>query len=339
MRKRIRIGVKGSLWPVLWAGLALALPGSVAAQTLVTTIPLTTMVDDLLSLDPSTNLLYTGGGNPGALPVDIVNLYTSGVTQPGFDGQGIAVDRLNDNYWVPGVYSGSVQVFDSKNKLLDTVSLGDCPFQAAFDQKHKQMWVGAQCGGGNDPVWAIDSTTFAIKAGPIGLGGVFGGMTVDPPTGVAYVNENGCQRVDPVTYVATVAPFSPNCPRGPAADAVTGYLYVLSGTTLQIWNGKAKPETLLRSITLPYTPFVYMGVNDALSHVYIQESGTSTLDIRNSLTGTEIAHFTASGLAPGGIAVDSTRGRVYINSSVSGSQVLYVIDDISTVRHLGTRGY
>jgi hypothetical protein len=68
---------------------------------------------------------------------------------------------------------------------------------------------------------------------------------------VAYVAEGACQRVDPKTYAVTIPPFA-NCPL--AADAHTGYLYVISGSTLQIWNGMKNRETLLKSVTYLILP-------------------------------------------------------------------------------------
>jgi hypothetical protein len=311
------------------------------AQTLVATVPLSPEIGGTVtvSVDPATNLIYVGGSNPAAQPVAIVNGSTLAVPQPGSDGYLIGVNRVNDNYWAPGVYSAAVQVFDGQtNALLDSISLGYCPLFARFDGKFHRMWIGAQCGGGNDPVWAINPKTYAIEAGPLGTGGILNYIDVSSKTGVLYADSsNGCQRVNPKTFALIPAPFTA-CPL--ASDPVNGYLYVLSGsTTLQIWDGKTNPERLLTSVGLPYAPGGWWGENDALTHLYIVDPNTSSLDIRNSVTGAEIAMFAIPSSQTNAIAVDSTRGRVYIEAVAGNGAVLYVIDDVSTIRVDGTQGY
>ncbi len=327
-------------WSFVCAGVASLVLGTAGAQTVVKTLPLPG-TGGTLALDPVTNLLYAGGGNPGAVQVDIVDAYAFTVTQSSIAGIDLSVDRLKDNVWVPNVYSGNVDVYKSGGKqLLATIPLNGCPYGSAYGQDHKQTWVGAQCGSFNDPVYAIDSTTYEIKAGPIGFGGVFGGLLVNPPTGVAYVNENGCHRIDPVTYAVTTPPFASTCPL--AADGNSGYLYVISGSTLQIWNGKTTPEKLVANVNLPYQVSYTIAVNDALKHLYIGVSGANTIDIRNSLNGQEIKEYTNAnlpGIGGATLVADSTRGRLYANAGANGGQVLYVIDDISTIFNLGSLGY
>jgi hypothetical protein len=44
-------------------------------------------------------------------------------------------------------------------------------------------------------------------------------------------------------------------------------------------------------------------------------------------------------MGSGNMVADSTRGRIYVSASTNSGQVIYVIDDTSTIRTLATRGY
>jgi DNA-binding beta-propeller fold protein YncE len=81
-----------------------------------------------------------------------------------------------------------------------------------------------------------------------------------------------------------------------------------------------------------YSP-AYMGVNNALGHLYVSNPNNSSVEVRNSTTGSLITSFSlGSSVLPQGIAVDSTRGRLYVGASTTGGTFLYAIEDLSTAR-------
>jgi hypothetical protein len=308
--------------------LGILLAGSAAAQVIIAQIPVPN--SGLLTVDPTLNQVYLGLGNPSAQTVTVINGYSFTTSQPGPVGQFVGVNRLNDNWWAPGVYSGQVLVYDgTTDSLLATLSPGYCPQEADYDRKYNRVWVGAQCGSGNDPVFAYNATTYAPQAGPLGTGGVLGGITVNSHTGILYAASNGIERVDPVTFAVTVTglPFFPG-----TTDPARNLLYGLNASTLYIASGGSRtaPERILHTITLPYTPSGQPAVNTALEHVYIQNSSTQTIDVRNSTSGADISTFSlGSGVTGlGFVAADSIRGRIYALVQTSGGWYVYVLEDL-----------
>jgi len=312
-------------------GFAIAIAsGGAAAQTIIAKISVPYGGD--LTVDPVLNHIYLGNGNPAAQPVIVIDGYTFTTTQPGPVGQTIGVNRVNNNYWAPGVYSGAIPVYDgNSNALITTESTGFCPQHAEYDIRYNRVWVGAQCGSGNDPVFAFNATTYAPEAGPVGTGGVLGGTVINSATGILYVSSNGIKRVDPVTFAVTatslpntvqVADPVRNLLYGFYASGGNNFLYIASG------GSRTKSETIQHTITLPFAPAA-MGVNTALAHIYLANSSTQSIDVRNSISGADITSFSLGVLSVGGITVDSIRGRVYVNvNTMSGSSV-YVIEDLS----------
>ena len=284
------------------------------------------------------NKIYTSG-NPSSntdIHVTVINGRT--FATPGKDvglGNHLSVDNKTNRYWVATIYGGSAVARDgTTDSIVATVNIGNtyCPIATTYDFFKSRIWVGAQCGGGNDPVFAIDANTYAISAGPIGSGGIMGPIIANGANGRLYLEilENTAEiskRVDPTTFVVTPNAFGLVM----AINAHTNRLYALSGNTLQIINGTQDPEVILANIPLGYTPGS-MGINTAFNYLYITNPAGRSIQVRNGSTGALITTFSlATGVMPSGaMAVDSIRGRIYVIQNPSGNSgpALLVIEDL-----------
>jgi DNA-binding beta-propeller fold protein YncE len=266
--------------------------------------------------------------HPLARMLSAINGGTFATTDVG-TGSNANVDLKSSRYWAANVYDGGVIVRDGvTNGIITTVPLGDCPVGTSYDFNRNRVWIGAQCGGGNDPVFAVDAATFNVVAGPIGTGGIFGVLIA---TGVLYLETSGVsKRVDPATFAITTNAFG----TVRAINCLTNRLYASGGSNLQILNGATYPETILATILLSYSP-ASMGINTELNHLYLANPVAQTIEVRNGSTGALITTFGLGhfGYTPnGGMAVDSIRGRVYVIVSTSSGRLLLVIEDLITAR-------
>ena len=214
---------------------------------------------------------------------------------------------------------------------MDTVPLSDCPINTTYDFFKNRLWAGAQCGGGNDPVFAIDANTFHVIAGPIGSGGVMGNIIANGKNGRLYLTASGVsERVNPKTFAITSNSFGSVM----AINTLTNRLYAASGNNLQIINGGPDPEVILTTIALGYTP-ASMGINTELNHLYVANSAGNGLEVRNASTGALIATFslaTSGVTAEEAMTVDSIRDRIYLIVSTASGPELLVIEDLTTAR-------
>ena len=298
-------------------------PFNVVAQ-----VPLQTNSLAFVALNEALNKIYTSGGASDGQDVVVIDGTTFAATDVG-TGSGASVDVSTNRYWAATVFGGSVLVRKGNtNRVVATIPLGFCPINTAYDSNRNREWVGAQCGGGNDPVFAINAANFNVIAGPIGTGGVMGPIIANGATGRLYLTASGVsKRVNPNTFAVTTNAFGTVM----AVNAVTNRLYAFDGANLQIINGGTNPERILRTIALSYTP-VSMGVNTALNHVYLANEAGSSVEVRNGSTGNLIATFSIGpfGAMPNGaMAVDSTRGRIYLVASSDSGPVLLVIEDLT----------
>ena len=118
------------------------------------------------------------------------------------------MDLKNDNFWTTNLYGGEVLTYSSANTQIFANSVGYCPIETTFDCKLRRMWAGAQCGPGDDPVFAFNADTFALIAGPISTGGVMGETLANPVSGKLYVTASGVSKeVDPTTFAVTTTSF------------------------------------------------------------------------------------------------------------------------------------
>ncbi len=283
-----------------------------------------------MAVNEAFNKIYTSGGASGGQDVVVIDGATFAATDVG-TGSGASVDVTTNRYWAANVYGGAALVRDgSTDDVIATIPLGYCPINTAYDSNRNREWVGAQCGGGNDPVFAIDAASFNVIAGPIGSGGVMGSIIANGATGRLYLTASGVsKKVDPTTFAVTTNAFGSVM----AVNAVTNKLYAASGNNLQIINGATNPERILKTIALSYNlNLASMGINTGLNHLYLVNPSASSIEVRNGSTGALIATFSLGPLGAmpnGGMAVDSTRGRIYAVASSTSGPVLLVIQDFA----------
>jgi len=149
--------------------LIVSLAMSATAQNFLATVPVPSNDCCQVAVSVALNKIYVSGGYSGGQDVFVVN----GKTFKGFDvgiGSTVSVDTENNNYWAATVYGGSAVARKGRdNTKVADVNTGDCPVNTAVDSTARRVWVGAQCGGGDDPVFVVNADTFNIVAGPIGF--------------------------------------------------------------------------------------------------------------------------------------------------------------------------
>ncbi len=109
--------------------------------------------------------------------------------------------------------------------------------------------------------------------------------------------------------------------------------FFAGGNSLQIVDGET--EAILTTVVLTYTP-AGVGVNNALKHLYTSNPADGTIQVRNSASGELVSTFSlGANLSPQTMAVDSTRGRIYVNVyNPNASQwYVYAIEDLSNTRN------
>lgn len=300
-------------------------------------VPIPTNAAGCVAVNEVLNTFYTSGGvNTG----DDVYVW-NGTTFAGMNvgtGSCTNVDLRSDRYWSPTIYAGGVIVRNgTTNSIIATVPLSGCPIGTTYDSRYNRVWVGAQCGGGNDPLFALDASTFNVVAGPIGTGGVMGPIIANSANGRLYVFEPQgtpkSKRVNPITFALTTNAFG----QVMAINARYSILYAitLTGNKLQIINGKPDPEVVVRTIPLSYNP-ASIGVNQELGHIYLANSAGDSIEVRDGGTGALIATFSLAAFGAtsfGGMTVDSIRGRIYVTASTSTGPVILVIEDLTTARN------
>ena len=301
----------------------------------VATVPLPATASGAVAVNQALNKIYASGGPSSGQDVVVIDGTTFATTDLGAgSGSGANVDVKTDHYWAGTVSGGSVVVRDGKtNNLLATVSLTNCPISTTYDFAKNRIWVGAQCGNGSDPVFAIDANTFQVIPGtPVPSGGVMGPIIANGANGRLYLATGGVsKRINPTNFQLTTNAFGTVM----AINTLTNKLYASSGNNLQIINGTPDPETLVTTIALSYSP-ASIGVSPPLGHLYLANPNANCLEVRNSSTGAVIATFPLSsfGVVPNGaMTVDSIRGRVYLIASSGTGPVLLVIEDLTNARN------
>jgi DNA-binding beta-propeller fold protein YncE len=115
-----------------------------------------------------------------------------------------------------------------------------------------------------------------------------------------------------------------------AVDPAAGKLYAIADNTFEIIDGKPDSEVIATKVPLDFSPSG-VGVNHALHHLYLSNSAKSCIEVRDLTTGALVTTFSlAAGVNPAGIAVDSTRSRLYVLAAENGTNLLYVIKDDAT---------
>lgn len=213
------------------------------------------------------------------------------------------VDAKTHNVWLPGLYSGQVEVYSGSTlSPVTTVSLGYCPIGSRVDATRRYAWISAQCGGGNDPVWAINADTYAIVAGPIGTGGVMNPVnSVNPRTGRFYGNNSvGNFEINPKTFKLSPTSFGYVL----NLDSRTNLIYASITNGLNIVAGGS--EKVIKTVSLSYTP-AFVGVDESLNHIYTG-SGNNVIEVREGNNG----NLLGSVSLPTGVTLGAnTVGAIY----------------------------
>ena len=309
--------------------------GSAHAQNILAKIAIPSNAQSSISVNAALNKVYVSGGASSDQHVAVIDGNTFTVTDVG-SGSDANVDLKTDRYWAAGVYSGTAIVRNgTTNAEITSVNTGFCPTVTSYDCKYRRMWVGAQCGSGNDPVFAVDPDTYGIIAGPIGTGGVLGYIIANGGTGRLYINSSGTsKRVNPTTFAVTTNAFG----IVEAINPITNLLYAISGNNLQVINGKPDPEVILRTIPLTYNPG-QMAFNTVQNHLYLGNPSGSSVEVRSGTNGSFIANFSlGAGANPQRMVADPVRGRLYVIVYTNAGSFVYVIEDLTLARSCVSNG-
>lgn len=288
-----------------------------------------------VAVNPALNRIYVSGGASANQQVAEISGAVYSVTIMG-PGSCASVDPDTGNVWAAGVYDGSVLVYDGVTiRLIHRVQLAGCPVGTGFDSQHNRAWVGAQCGTGSDPTFAVNGRTFQVEAGPIRSGGVFWGNPIpNPATGKAYFGATTdgppmSLSVDPQNnFAQTLKPFGSIG----AVDPVNNLLFAVpsaSGSELQIVTDGPGPEPVVRSINLPFAANAgALAVNPGRGRLYAANSTANTIEVLSEKTGARIETIAlGAGNSAFRLAVDPKQRRVYaLVQTASGTQ-LFVISD------------
>jgi len=335
------VGSAVALQPVAHAGTATTPTPTPRPQfQLLATIPLKANTFGTVTLNRALNKIYTGGHPPVDQHIEVIDGVTFAKAEVGI-GDGPSVDNKTQRYWAASFDESSVIVRDgTTNGIIATVPIpgGLCPRQTNYDFFNNRVWTTAKCSDGNDPIFAIDATSFEIIAGtPISSGGDIQGIVSNGANGRIYFadQEGGSlisKRIDPTTFAVTLNAFG----IVKAINALTNTLYAVpfASNDLQIIDGTPDPEIIVKTVRLPYSPNG-LGVNTAFNYLYISNANAQSIEVRNGSTGALITTFSlaATGdLKPENMAVDSSRSRIYAiqNFRNSPSKLLVIEDLIAT---------
>jgi DNA-binding beta-propeller fold protein YncE len=307
-----------------------------AAQNVLAKIPIpASSATGQVAVSRVLNRVYVSAGFSSGGTLTVIDGKTLTVLTTISNLNGVNVDVMNDNFWTGNLAGGQVLTYSgSTNTQISANTVGFCPGETAFDCLHRRIWVGAQCGAGNDPIFVFNADTFALIAGPIETGGTMGPIIVNPFNGKLYVESGGVsKKVDPNTFVVTPTGFGTVL----AVDAHKSKVFATSGNNLQIIN--AATDTVGVTVPLSYTPGRQIGVNNALRHIYLLNPAANKIEVRaitNAVRGQLVGTFSlGTGNTPQGIAADSVRGRVYVVVNSSGSYSVWAIEDLTSVRQCG----
>lgn len=278
----------------------------------------------VLGVDPWLNRIYVSRtADPAGSNTTVVNGSSFAVvTTIGNYGGAHNADAKTHNFWLPGLYGGDVRIYSGKTDApIADVSLGACPTDSWIDAKRRHAWIAAQCGFGNDPVWAVDADTYQDLSGWIGTGGVMGVTVVNSHTGNFYVNNtSGSYVIDPVKFKLVPTSFG----IAYAANASKNLVYASVSSGLNIVDGNT--EQVVKTVALTYAPNA-IAVNQKLNHIYLG-GGTNFIDVRNATTGASIKKITLpSGIAVASLSAHGILGRLYAGVEYGSNDYLYEFRD------------
>jgi len=310
--------------------------GGAAAQTVLAKIPIpASSATGQVVVNRVLNRVYVSAGFSSGGTLTVIDGKTLTVLTTISNSNGVNWDLKNDNFWTGNLTGGQVLTYSgSTNTQISANTVGFCPGETAFDCLHRRIWVGAQCGAGNDPIFVFNADTFALIAGPIETGGTMGPIIVNPVNGKLYVQSGGVSKeVDPNTFAVTPTGFGTVL----AADVHKSKVFAISGNNLQIID--AATDKIEYTIPLSYTPGSQMAVNNALRHIYLLNPAANKIEVRGifrEVQGPLVATWPlGAGNTPQGIVADSVRGRVYVVVNNSGSYSVWAIEDLTSARQWG----
>jgi len=286
-----------------------------------------------VAVDPILNKVYVSGGasaNQQVVKIDVAT-YEQTVLGP---GSCASVDLVTHHVWAAGVYDGSALVYDgSTGKLIRRIPLGGCPVSTAYDSSHGRAWIGAQCGANNDPVFAVNGSTYRVDAGPIGSGGVFSvGPIANPATGRVYFGASNNGRLSSLCIDTDFAKVAQPFGGVGAVDATNGMLFaVASGDAneLEVVSEGSCAEWIVRTIKLPFTAGA-LAVSPALGHLYAANPQGNSIEVVNEKTGTPLTRIpVGAGSSPFRLAADTERNRLYALVQTAAGTQLLVIQDVA----------
>jgi DNA-binding beta-propeller fold protein YncE len=318
---------------MLLAACAVAASAATVKPKILNRIAVPASAAQCVAVNPNLNRVYVSGGASASqqlVEIDATNYeqIVMGV------GSCASVDTATNHVWAAGVYDGSALVYDGSTRaLIQTVPLGGCPVGTGFDAKNSRAWVGAQCGTGSDPTFAVDGRTYIMQSGPIRSGGVYWGNPIaNPATGKAYFGATttgppASLSIDPNhNFAQTVEPFGNVI----AVDPVHNLLFALpqgGGPQLQIVSGGPGAESILRTVNLPFTAGA-LAVNPTLGHLYVGNSQGNSIEVLNEKTGTQLASIPlGAGSSVIRMAADAKRNRLYALVQTANGTQLAVIQD------------
>jgi len=311
------------------AALVLILVGLAAGQNVIASVPISSASVGQVAVNPALNIVYAGGGpNASGSSLTVIDGVTFAIVKTITPSAGVSVDMKRDNIWTGTLTAGDLQVYAGNNNVeIFSEKIGACPAAVSFDCRGR-MWVASECKK-DDPVWVFETDNFKLLGGPISSGGKIAQPPVaNPRTGKLYVTSGGVSKeVNPTTFAVSNTAFGTVL----AIDSATNRLIAIAGTKLQFIQGTT--ETVFKTIALTYSPAA-IGVNNALGHVYLANPGGNSIDVYNENGRLLSTFLLGADNQPGSLAVDSARGRVYVDVLNTGtsSWSLDVIEDLSSVR-------
>lgn len=307
-----------------------ALVGPAAAQNVLATVAIPTASAGQIAVNPALGRIYTGGGPNAGSSLTVIDGSTFSIITTISSSAGVSADMKQDNFWGGTGSAGGINVYaGANNSQISSVSVGSCPAAVAFDCGFRRVWVSSSCGTGNDPVWVFNADNLTQIGSAITPGGtIVTPPVLSPDSDKLYVTAGGVSKeIDPKTFAVTNTTYGTVM----AEDSNTAKIFATSGNNLQIIG--THKDTVIKTVTLSYTPAA-MAVNNAMAHVYLLNPAGGFIDVYNEV-GKKLATFTlTSGNQPNSIAVDSARGRIFVDVFNTGTSAwsLMVMEDLSTVR-------
>ncbi|MBI3785013.1 MAG: YncE family protein, partial [Deltaproteobacteria bacterium] len=306
-----------------------------AGLSVVAAVPLPDGFCGVSAVNAQNNRVYVNGGS-NAQPMTAV-VDGSSETYPVetiVNGWGAGVDRATGRYWTGAVYSGDALIYDgATNAQIGTAAVGDCPMTVRIDATRRFAYVAAQCGSGDDRIFIVNADSFADVA-YIPSGGIQQAVAVNEATGTVYMCPGGAgsstsKRFDTIAGLTTSG-F--NCVGNDAINRLTNTLYAsgyASGSggrrnTVQVVDGSTNEVTTNISVSGVSGP----GAVDTTSNRLYLLAQSAIVVIDGSNNGVVGRFVLGPGIAPGGMAVDSTRSLLYVaGCEAGGKAILFVLRD------------